>query len=92
MNPTVMNHTGVNKVGVAKEPAPRVTDLVETLGLHLDEHGDVAVDDSQKTNVDRLWAAGDLQGWMGGIESANAGGMAATMIIHDWYMTRTEVA
>lgn len=27
---------------------------------------------------------GDVQGWMGGIESANAGGMAATMIVAEW--------
>lgn len=72
-----------------EEPAPLVTSLVDTLGLGLDEHGYVAVDELQRTNVDRLWAAGDVQGWMGGIESANAGGMAATMIIHDWYQTRT---
>lgn len=75
-----------------EESAPLVTGLVETLGLDLDEDGDVAVDESQRTNVDRLWAAGDVQGRMGGIESANAGGMAAAMIIHDWYPTGTEVA
>ena len=42
--------------------------------------------------IDRVWAAGDVQGWMGGIESANAGGMAAAMIIHDWYPTDTAAA
>ena len=59
--------------------------LVDTLGLQLDEYGYVAVDESQKTNVERLWAAGDVQGWMGGIESANAGGMAASMIVAEWF-------
>lgn len=75
-----------------EEPTPLVTDLVDTLGLGLDEHGYVAVDETQRTNVDRVWAAGDVQGWMGGIESANAGGMAAAMIIHDWYPTDTAAA
>lgn len=75
-----------------EEPTPLVTSLVETLGLDLNEHRYVAVDELQRTNVERLWAAGDVQGWMGGIESANAGGMAATMIIADWYPTGTEAA
>lgn len=66
-------------------PTPLVTRLVDELGLALDDNGYVQVDASQRTNVDRLWAAGDVQGWMGAIESANAGGMAASMIVHDWY-------
>lgn len=69
----------------AEEPAPLITRLVGSLGLALDENGYVAADEAQRTNVDRLWAAGDVQGWMGGIESANAGGMAASMIVHDWF-------
>lgn len=68
-----------------EEPAPLVSGLVDTLGLRLDEYGYIAVDESQKTNVGRLWAAGDVQGWMGGIESANAGGMAASMIVAEWF-------
>lgn len=68
-----------------EEPAPLVRDLVDSLGLQLDEHGYVRVDESQKTNIDGLWAAGDVQGWMGGIESANAGGMAASMIVAEWF-------
>ncbi len=68
-----------------EEPARLVTQLVESLGLELDEHGYVAVGSDQQTNVAGLWAAGDVQGWMGGIESANAGGMAASMIVAGWY-------
>lgn len=68
-------------------PAPLIGQLVDSLGLTLDENGYVAVDGMQKTNVERLWAAGDVQGWMGAIESANVGGMAASMIVHGWYET-----
>lgn len=75
-----------------ERPAPLVTSLVESLGLQLDENGYVAVDASQKTNVDRLWAAGDVQGWMGGIESANAGGMAASMIVAEWHAPAARAA
>lgn len=68
-----------------EEPAQLVTNLVDELELQLDDNGYVKVNAPQQTNVDRLWAAGDIQGWMGGIESANAGGMAASMIVHGWY-------
>ena len=68
-------------------PAALVTDLTSSLGLALDEYGYVAVDDAQHTNVDRLWAAGDVQGWMGAIESATAGSLAATSIAHRWFET-----
>lgn len=66
-------------------PVPLIERMTKALGLELDEHGYVAVDASQRTNVDRLWAAGDVQGWMGAIEAANAGGMAASMIVHGWF-------
>ncbi len=66
-------------------PTPLVSALVDDLGLELDGSGHVVADAEQRTNVDRLWAAGDVQGWMGAIESANAGGVAAAMIVHDWY-------
>ena len=69
----------------AEAPAPLIAGLVEEMGLELGDDGYVAVDEAQRTNVPRLWAAGDVQGWMGAIESAGAGGMAAAMIVHDWY-------
>ena len=65
--------------------APLIGRLVEALGLKLDENGYVAADEAQRTNVDRLWAAGDVQGWAGAIEAATLGSMAATMIVREWY-------
>lgn len=40
---------------------------------------------SKRTNVDGVWAVGDVKGWTGAIESANQGGIAAAMIVHGWY-------
>ena len=68
-----------------EKPSPLVQNLVENLGLELNEYGHVAANEMQQTNVDRLWAAGDIQGWTGAIESANAGGMAAFFMVHSWY-------
>ena len=68
-----------------EQPSPLVQNLVDNLGLELNEYGHVGANQMQQTNVDRLWAAGDVQGWTGGIESAHAGGMAAFFIAHQWY-------
>ena len=68
-----------------EKPSPLVQNLVDNLGLELNEYGHVAANEMQQTNVDRLWAAGDVQGWTGAIESANAGGMAASFMVHGWY-------
>ena len=65
--------------------SPLVKNLVDNLGLELNEYGHVAANQMQQTNVDRLWAAGDIQGWTGALESANAGGMAAFFIAHSWH-------
>ncbi|MFT7475842.1 MAG: thioredoxin reductase [Verrucomicrobiales bacterium] len=78
-------HVGTLLWTPPEEPAPLITNLVESLGLAMDEYGYVVADESQRTNIDRLWAAGDVQGWTGAIESANAGGMAATMLVHGWF-------
>ena len=67
------------------ESSPLVQNLVENIGLELNEYGHVAANEMQQTNVDRLWAAGDVQGWTCAIESANAGGMAAFFMVHGWY-------
>jgi len=69
--------------------APLVTQLVDELGLALDDNGHVAVDNMQRTNIDRLWAAGDVQGWQGAIEAATLANMASTMIVHGWYQDAT---
>ena len=68
-----------------EKPSALVQNLVDNLGLELNEYGHVAANEMQHTNVDRLWAAGDVQGWTGAIESANAGGIAAFFIVHGWY-------
>lgn len=77
-------------------PPPKPTALVETLtrelGLAIDDDGFVATDEMQRTNVDRLWAAGDVEGWMGAIEAATKGGMAAAMIVHEWYEAPAPIA
>ena len=72
-----------------EETAPLITQLVDTLGLDLDGNGYVTVNETQQTNVNRLWAAGDVQGMMGGIGSANAGGAAAFNIARDWHTSPT---
>ena len=71
-----------------EKPSPLVQNLVENLGLELNEHGHVAANQMQQTNIARLWAAGDVQGWTGAIESAYAGGMAAFFVAHGWYGER----
>ncbi len=68
-----------------EKPSPLVENLVDNLGLKLNEYGHVEANEMQQTNIDRLWAAGDVQGWTGAIESANAGGMAAFFMAHGWY-------
>ena len=68
-----------------EQPTELVDDLANTLGLELDENGYVAVDEMHRTNVPGLWAAGDVQGLMGALDAAGAGGMAAFMIVHGWF-------
>jgi thioredoxin reductase len=69
----------------AEKPSSLIQNLVENLGLELDETGYVKTDEMQQTNVDGLWAAGDVQGWSGGLKAAAAGGIAGHAIIHGWY-------
>ena len=67
------------------EPVPLVRRLVETLGLALNAAGNVAVGARQQTNVEHLWAAGDVQGWTGALASARQGETVAELLIQDWY-------
>ena len=64
---------------------PLLENLVENLGLALDESGYVETDDNMRTNVKGLWAAGDVQGSSGGLDAASAGGKAAFDIVREWY-------
>ena len=73
-----------------EESSPLVQNLVDNLGLKLNENGYVDANEMQQTNIDRLWAAGDVQGWTGAIESANAGGTAAFFLVHGWHGEPTE--
>lgn len=68
-----------------EKPPPLVQRLVKNTDLELDESGYVKTYEMQHTNVERLYAAGDVQGWRGAIESAHDGGMAATSIVHEWF-------
>ncbi len=58
------------------------------LGLDLDDEGHVIADEFGRTNVSRLWAAGDVRGWVGAIEAAAAGAAAAHMIVKEWFEAR----
>ncbi|MEM7131772.1 MAG: NAD(P)/FAD-dependent oxidoreductase [Chloroflexota bacterium] len=68
-----------------EEQSPLVTKLIAKFDLALNDMGYLKTDESQETNIPGLYAAGDVQGWSGGIEAATAGGMAAFMITHNWY-------
>jgi pyruvate/2-oxoglutarate dehydrogenase complex dihydrolipoamide dehydrogenase (E3) component len=68
-----------------KRPSQLIQRLVENVGLELDEQGYVKTDEMQQTNVEGLFAAGDVQGSMGALAAAYDGGMAATSIVHEWY-------
>ena len=50
-----------------EKPSPLVQNLVDNLGLELNEYGNAAANEMQQTNIERLWAAGDVQGWTGAI-------------------------
>ena len=73
-----------------REPVPLLGRLAESLGLELDpaEPAHVAAPDdvrSQSTNIERLWAVGDLRGWAGAIIAAQQGEIAAQSVLNDWY-------
>ncbi len=68
-------------------PPQRQTDLVTSLGLALDDHGFVRLDDHRQTSRPGVYAAGDLATMMqGAVMAAAAGTMAAAMITHDLSM------
>jgi len=67
------------------KPVPLLRDLVERLGLELDEAGRVVSDESQQTNVPGLYVAGDLRGWAGAVRAAAEGGEAAIHMVKHWY-------
>lgn len=68
-----------------KNPAPLVHTLVENLGLEVDDEGYVKTNNAQQTNVNHLWAAGDVQNGRWALDATYTGGKAANMIIKEWY-------
>ena len=68
-----------------REPVPLIATLAQSLQLALDPTGNVQANPTQRTNVDRLWAAGDILDWAGALGAARQGETAAQSIIHDWY-------
>lgn len=63
------------------------TDLPKSLGVKLDQHGNVQVDEMMRTNVDGIFACGDMTNADGGfkqiITAAAQGALAATAAYQD---------
>ncbi len=68
-----------------KEPLPLIQALVDSLGLEVDDVGFVKTNEAQQTNVDRLWAAGDVQNGRWALDATCTGGKVAQTIIRSWY-------
>lgn len=65
-------------------PPQRQPDLITSLGLALDDHGCVRVDEHRQTSRPGILAAGDLTTMMqGALLAAAAGVAAAAMLTHD---------
>ena len=70
----------------SRRPSQLIQRLVENLGLEVDEQqGNIKTDKKQQTNVEGLFATGDVAGSMGALGAAHDGGKAATSIVHKWY-------
>ena len=70
----------------SRSPSQLIQRLVENLGLEVDEEqGNIKTDKKQQTNVEGLFATGDVAGSMGTLGAAHDGGKAATSIVHKWY-------
>ncbi|MDQ3562388.1 MAG: NAD(P)/FAD-dependent oxidoreductase, partial [Thermoproteota archaeon] len=69
-----------------RRPSQLIQRLVENLGLEVDEQqGNIKTDKKQQTNVEGLFATGDVAGSMGALGAAHDGGKAAASIVHKWY-------
>lgn len=66
-------------------PLAIIHNLVKNIGLALDENGYVVTDDMQRTNVEGLWAAGEVSKCCSNaLDSAAEGSRAAKSIISGW--------
>jgi thioredoxin reductase len=69
-----------------KQSSPLIQRLVKNFGLELNELGYVKTDKMQQTNINGLYAAGDVQNpYSGALEAAYTGGMAAFSMVREWY-------
>lgn len=68
-----------------KQPVPLIHTLVENLGLEVDGEGYVKTNSLQQTNINGLWAAGDVQNGRWALDATCTGGKVAQTIIKDWY-------
>jgi thioredoxin reductase len=60
--------------------------LVKSFELELTELGYVKTDRMQQTNINGLYAAGDVQNpYSGALEAAYTGGMAAFSMVREWH-------
>ncbi len=67
-----------------ERPSALAERLVSGLGLETNDAGYIATDESHLTNVDGIWAIGDVEGWSGGLGAAEAGRKTATAIVKGW--------
>ena len=69
-----------------RQSSPLIRNLVENVGLSLDDSGYVMTDETQQTNVSGLWAAGEVKKCCSNaLDSAAAGSRAAKAIIRSWF-------
>lgn len=69
-----------------REPAPLLKNMVENLGLILDESAQVFTDENNCTNVSGIWAAGEVRRCCSNaLDSAVDGSKTAKSVIFGWY-------
>lgn len=73
----------------AETPLPLTQRVIEQFNLTLDERGYIKTDGFHQTEVEGLWAVGDIRGWAGSLDAAQAGGLAAVAITRTWYAEHT---
>ena len=69
------------------KPIQLIQRLIENFGLELNEQGYIKTNEKLQTNIEGLYAAGDVKGSspIGALAAAYNGGIAATSIVHEWY-------
>lgn len=69
-----------------REPVPLLNNMVESLGLILDESAQVVTDENNCTNVPGIWAAGEVRRCCSNaLDSAVDGSKAAKSVLFGWY-------